>query len=90
MKYKWSVAHGGTLIPEVSKEQHLVIKKADARHDYGIYKCQVDDSRGFPVGSAHSAVIIGSSSPESSFREILGLTIKQTKHNIRVNLDFSI
>uniref|UniRef100_A0A915EBA7 Ig-like domain-containing protein n=1 Tax=Ditylenchus dipsaci TaxID=166011 RepID=A0A915EBA7_9BILA len=54
----WSLARGGSLIRQPSKESQLVVKSADPTNDYGIYRCEVENEEGDSLGSAQVAVAV--------------------------------
>lgn len=47
------------MIRELGKESQLVVKEADPSNDYGIYRCEAENSEGDSIGSAQVAVIVG-------------------------------
>lgn len=53
------LARGGSVIRELGKESQLVVKEADPSNDYGIYRCEAENSEGDSIGSAQVAVIVG-------------------------------
>lgn len=58
IKYSWSLARGGSLIRELSKESQLVVKSAEPSNDYGIYRCEATNEAG-NAGTAQVAVSVG-------------------------------
>ncbi|KAI6183631.1 hypothetical protein M3Y97_00509100 [Aphelenchoides bicaudatus] len=59
LKYRWSLARGGSVIKQLGDEAQLTVKAADPTNDYGIYKCEVDNDDGDTLGSAQVAVSVG-------------------------------
>ncbi|CAD5212708.1 unnamed protein product [Bursaphelenchus okinawaensis] len=69
LKYRWSLARGGSVVKQLGEEAQLTIKSADPTNDYGIYRCEVDNDDGDTLGSAQAAVSVGydaSTNPEEA------------------------
>uniref|UniRef100_A0A9J2P054 Basement membrane proteoglycan n=1 Tax=Ascaris lumbricoides TaxID=6252 RepID=A0A9J2P054_ASCLU len=59
--FEWALLRSGSVVRQLSRDDTLTIKRADASNDFGVYRCEVEDDDGQLLGAAYTAVTIAHS-----------------------------